>query len=70
MKGGLVDSKIRLESPYSVNDWRRLAARFEKHAPYGRPNIGPSLIMTLLLSLGLWAGIWGVVASLASAVLG
>jgi hypothetical protein len=70
MKGGLADSKIRLESSYSVNDWRRLAEQFEKHAPYGRPNIGASLIMTLLLSLGLWAGIWGVVASLASALLG
>jgi hypothetical protein len=62
MKGGLADSKIRLESSYSVNDWRRLAEQFEKHAPYGRPNIRASLITTLLLSLGLWAGIWGVVA--------
>jgi len=64
-----VDSKIRLQSPYSINDWRRPAQPFEKHAPYGRPDIGASLITTLLLSLGLWAAIWGVVASLALTVL-
>jgi len=65
-KGSLVNSKIRLQSPYSVNDWRRPAQPSEKRAPYGRPGIGASLITTLLLSLGLWAAIWGTVASLAA----
>jgi hypothetical protein len=64
-----VDSKIRSHSAYSANDWRLPAQPFEKQALYGRPHRRP-LVMTLLLSLGLWAAIWGVVASLASAVLG
>ena len=65
-----MESKIRSHSAYSANDWRFPAQPFEKHALYGRPDIGAPLVMTLLLSLGLWATIWGVVASLSSAVLG
>jgi hypothetical protein len=65
-----VDSKIRSQSAYSANDWTLPAQPVEKHALYSRPDIGAPLVMTLLLSLGLWAAIWGVVASLASAVLG
>ena len=66
----MVDSKIRFESLYSVNEERGPAQPFKKSALYGRPELGASLIMTLLLSLGLWAAIWGALASLASAVLG
>jgi hypothetical protein len=65
-----VDSKIRFESLYSINEERGPAEPFKKSALYGRPELGASLIMTLLLSLGLWAAIWGALASLASAVLG
>ena len=63
MEGGLVDSNIRLQHAYSVNDWRL-------PAPYDRADTGADLIVISLLSLGLWAGIWAVVASLAAAVLG
>ena len=65
-----MDSKIRFESLYSINEERGPAEPFKKSALYGRPELGASLIMTLLLSLGLWAAIWGALASLASAVLG
>jgi len=67
-KGSLVNSKNRLQSPYSVNDRRRPAQLLEERGR-GRPDMGTSLITTLLLSLGLWAAIWGVVASLASVAL-
>ena len=53
----MVDSKIRFESLYSVNEERGPAQPFKKSALYGRPELGASLIMTLLLSLGLWAAI-------------
>jgi hypothetical protein len=69
MKGGLVDSKIRLQRAYSVNEGRGPAQPFKKSAPYRRPDVGASLIMTLLLALGLWAAIWGAVYSLTSTVL-
>jgi len=58
-----VDSNIRSQHAYSVNDWRL-------PAPYDRADRGADLIVISLLSLGLWAGIWAVVASLAAAVLG
>ena len=63
-----MDSKIRLQSPHSINDWRRPAQQVEKRAPYGRPDTGASLILISLLSLGLWAAVWGTVASLAAAL--
>jgi len=66
----MVDSKIRFESLYSVNEERGPAQPFKKSALYGRPELGASLIMTLLLSLGLWAAIWGALVCFASAVLG
>ena len=69
MEGELADSKIRLQRAYSVNEGRGPAQPFKKSALYGRPELGASLIMTLLLSLGLWAAIWGAVYSLTSTVL-
>ena len=65
-----MDSKIRSHTAYSATDWGLPAQPFEKRAPYGRPDTGASLVMTLFLSLGLWAAIWGVVAWLVSAGLG
>ena len=65
-----MDSKIRFESLYSINEERGPAEPFKKSALYGRPELGASLIMTLLLSLGLWAAIWGALVCFASAVLG
>jgi hypothetical protein len=64
---GLVDSKIRSQGAYSVGDWSGAAQPFEKPAPYDGPDIGASLIATLLLSLGFWAAIWAAVAYVASA---
>ena len=64
-----MDNKIRSHSGYSANDWRLPAELFEKRASHGRPDIGASLVMTLLLSLGLWAALWGAVASLSAAAL-
>jgi len=64
-----VDSKIRSHSAHTAKDRRLPAQPIEKRAPYGRPDIGASLVMTLLLSLGLWAAIWGAVASLSATVL-
>ena len=63
-----MDNKIRSHSAHSANDWRLPARSFEKRALHSRPEIGASLVMTLLLSLGLWAAIWGAVTA-ASAVL-
>jgi hypothetical protein len=68
--GGLVNSKIRLQGAYSVDDWSGPAQPFENPAPYDGPDIGVSLTATLLLSLGIWVVIWAVFASLASALLG
>ena len=63
-----MDNKIRSHSAYSANDWRPPTRSFEKRALHSRPEMGASLVMTLLLSLGLWAAIWGAVTA-ASAVL-
>ena len=64
---GLVDSKIRSHSACSAKDWRLPAQPFREA---DQPKAGPTLIVTLLLSLGLWAAIRGVVATMASTVLG
>ena len=63
-------SKIRSQGAYSADDWNEPAEPFEKLAPISPPDIGASLIATLLLALGIWAMIWAVVASVASAALG
>jgi hypothetical protein len=65
-----VDSKIRSHSAYSANDRRLPVRTSEKRVSCDRLSTGPTLIVTLLLSLALWAGIWGIVASLASTMLG
>jgi hypothetical protein len=67
MTGELVDSKIVLHDAYSVDDRRPPAQPLGKRAPH-RPDVGATLIVTLLLSLGVWAAIWGAVASLFSAL--
>jgi hypothetical protein len=61
-----VDSNIRSQGAYSVNDRGPPPRLVEKRALYDRPDTGTDLIMTLLLSLGLWAGIWGAITLLVS----
>jgi hypothetical protein len=63
----LVNNQTRFQGAYSVNEWRALDHPLEERGLYARPDIGASLIVTLLLSLGLWAGIWGTIISLFSA---
>ena len=64
-----MESTIRSQRAYVVNDWTLPAARFEKIAPYLQRDTGVCLALISLLSLGLWAAIWGVVAAWASVVL-
>ena len=66
---GLVESKIPSDGGYFANDWRLLAAPFEKISSYNQPDTGVCLVLISLMSLGLWAAIWGAVASLFSATL-
>ena len=63
-------SKIRSQSAYPVEDWKAPSRSFERRASYDQPDIGASLIATLLLSLGLWATIWAILASVTSVALG
>jgi hypothetical protein len=66
---GLVESNIRPHGAYFANDWRLLAAPFEKISLYDKPDTGVCLGLISLLSLGLWAAIWGAIASLFSTTL-
>jgi hypothetical protein len=69
MTGELVESKIVLQSAYSVDDRRPPVQPFGKRVPHRRLDTGATLIVVSLLSLGVWAAIWGAVAALFSAAL-